>query len=475
MLKRILFILMAIFILPQISYASLRISEVAWMGTADSSSNEWIELYNDGSESISLTGYKLTSIDDGLNVSLKGSIQSNSYYLIERTDDSSVPNISADLIASFGSGLSNAGETLKLINQEGSVIDEVVGGTSWKNIGGNSENKNTPQWTSSGWVTQAPTPRFAPSVDGVVSENSTSSVQDTQIVTISSSHSSSNSSSKKEEAPKVVRDSFKIVIKHDGNILKDSSETFTAKVFGLSDEELPNAKVIWNFGDGTTAEGKEVKHIFRFEGIYSLVVKASHNDFSTTVRMRVEVLNQKIQITDAKPGFDGYIKILSQNDTDISGFSLRSGGAKFVFPEGTMLYAKTPIIFANSITGIVNHSALALHHVNNQIISAFGDTETEIPVVYSNAVSYNKGDLNKKIEEEPSDKIVATSSTSSLLALTSSSGIGGLPNWIYLAVIAFFVIVIGIIIYISKVFNPNREIEDEAAKYTLVEIDSNLE
>ncbi len=480
MLKRFLF---ALLFLPQISFAAVRISEVAWMGTSDSSSNEWIELRNDGTEEISLSGYKLTSADAGLNVLLKGSIPSDSYYLIERTDDNSVPNITADLVASFGSGLSNAGETLRILDSSGQIVDEVIGGTNWKDIGGDSVTKNTPQWTGSKWVTAVPTPGQATLI---VADAATDTLQDvstdtpktitTTTITTSSSGSSSHASSAKAEVPKKIRDTFRMEVKFVGNIIKDIPKVFSAKVYGFSDEELPNAKIKWNFGDGTTGEGSEVTHTYKFKGIYPIVIHASHNDTLATSHTKIEVLDQNIKITDAVNGIDGFVKITSQNDTDISGWSVRSGYLMFTFPEGTELYAKTPISFANSITGIVDHSALALHRNDGKIISVFGDSDANDETVITNHISYAKITPKKVAEVMSPEPIVSTTTdATNTWSLASVIKSGERPSWIYWALFIFFGTVIGVIIYASKVFNPNREIEDEASKYTLVEIDSNLE
>ena len=90
------------------------ISEIAWAGTEVSSSNEWIELYNNTSEDISLGGWMLQGDDDGqpINIILSGIIPSQKYFLLERTDDDSVFQIKANLF--FTGGFNNQGENLSL-------------------------------------------------------------------------------------------------------------------------------------------------------------------------------------------------------------------------------------------------------------------------------------------------------------------------------------------------------------------------
>jgi hypothetical protein len=57
------------------------------MGTASSANDEWIELYNNGTSSVSLEGWAISATDGSPNINLTGSINAGSYYLCERTDD----------------------------------------------------------------------------------------------------------------------------------------------------------------------------------------------------------------------------------------------------------------------------------------------------------------------------------------------------------------------------------------------------
>jgi hypothetical protein len=69
------------------------ISEVAWMGTVASTSDEWIELYNPLNYSINLNGWKLQlKGGDTTATYLDGTIQPNGYYLLAKhADDVDIP------------------------------------------------------------------------------------------------------------------------------------------------------------------------------------------------------------------------------------------------------------------------------------------------------------------------------------------------------------------------------------------------
>ncbi|MFH0852583.1 MAG: lamin tail domain-containing protein [bacterium] len=110
-----------------INFYPVVINEIAWAGTsASTSADEWIELYNKTDGTIDLTGWQIAEVVGATTTvaNLQNTIAPRSYYLIERGDDGTVSDIVADLAHSFGgSGLSNSGENLRLIDNTGGIID----------------------------------------------------------------------------------------------------------------------------------------------------------------------------------------------------------------------------------------------------------------------------------------------------------------------------------------------------------------
>ena len=102
---------------------SILINEVAWSGTAASTADEWIELYNPGSSPINLTGWVLKAVDGTPNISLLNGyiLQPGEYYLLERQDDTTVSDIAADQI--YSGDLGNSNETLRLLDPLNRVVD----------------------------------------------------------------------------------------------------------------------------------------------------------------------------------------------------------------------------------------------------------------------------------------------------------------------------------------------------------------
>ncbi len=114
------------------------ISEVAWMGTDLSPFDEWLELYNNSSQAVSLDGWQLLAQDGSPAISLRGIIDPGEYFLLERTDDTTLPTIKADLI--YTGGLNNQGEHLMLLNKAGEIIDQANCADGWF-FGSNEEKK----------------------------------------------------------------------------------------------------------------------------------------------------------------------------------------------------------------------------------------------------------------------------------------------------------------------------------------------
>ncbi|MFQ6082597.1 MAG: lamin tail domain-containing protein [Candidatus Aminicenantia bacterium] len=122
------------------------INEIAWMGTTNSANDEWIELKNISAAEINLTGWQLLDKDGQIKIIFNSgdpvsanSIPSNGFFLLERTNDNSVPGISADLI--YTGALSNANEALYLFDDNCQLQDEVLANPNW--LAGDNSSKRT--------------------------------------------------------------------------------------------------------------------------------------------------------------------------------------------------------------------------------------------------------------------------------------------------------------------------------------------
>ena len=114
------------------------LNEIAWMGTLASANDEWMELRNNTAGPIDLAGWTLTSADGTPSFVLSGTIPAGGYFLLERTDDATVPGVAADQI--YTGALSNTLEILSLRDAGGGLQDFV---DAW--YAGNSATRATMQ------------------------------------------------------------------------------------------------------------------------------------------------------------------------------------------------------------------------------------------------------------------------------------------------------------------------------------------
>ena len=145
-----IFLLFLIFSFPVGAFGSsdIIINEIAWMGTEKSTADEWMELYNSNDSPVSLDGWILKSATGTLEIALKGIIPAKGFYLLERTDDDTIPGISADLI--YSGALKNSGESIGLYSNLANLVDSAFYPDGWP--AGDNQTKQTMERTDlSGW------------------------------------------------------------------------------------------------------------------------------------------------------------------------------------------------------------------------------------------------------------------------------------------------------------------------------------
>lgn len=137
------------FLLFTTTHAAIRINEIAWSGTTKSANDEWIELFNDGEEAVSLENWTLNATDGSPQILLSGTIEPAGFFLLERTDDSTVPNFIASQI--YTGSLSNTGEALILRDETGREHNKTPTG-NWI-AGESTPERRSMTWTENKWQT----------------------------------------------------------------------------------------------------------------------------------------------------------------------------------------------------------------------------------------------------------------------------------------------------------------------------------
>ena len=326
---RLLLLCLFCFSLAGTAQAAVTISEIAWMGSAVSANDEWIELHNDGSASVSVEGWRLS---DGMNleIQLLGSIPAGGYAVLERTDDASAVG-AAFLI--YTGALANDGATLSLYAADGSLADRIVGGENWEHVGGDNVTKETAQYSAQGWVTEAPTPGAAVTVqqsgDNTVAEGP--HAVDEGAAKDQNRVAESQSVQTLHLTPRTPA----LSISGEKQMYVNQTVTFAAKPSGLADGLLNSLSHRWNFGDTYTAVGKEVSHHFRHPGEYMVTLRSVYKDYEATTQMRVVVLPVTFSLGTNSSG-DLLVHNDARYEIDISRYRLE-GAQSFRFPVGSVI------------------------------------------------------------------------------------------------------------------------------------------
>lgn len=326
---RLLFLFLGFFCVAPLAHGAVVINEVAWMGTEVSANDEWIELHNEGATAVLLEGWYIT---DGMNfdVPLTGSLPAGAYGVIERTDDASAPG-AAFMV--YTGALTNTGATLSLYNANGSLVDRVVGGENWENIGGDNTTKETAQYTTSGWITAAGTPGAVNSISATENEGSVDSE--------ASETAEEATSEDKDEGGTVTKRlhhtprELGVDIVSKRQVYVNQAAEFSAAATGLADGILNSLTHQWNFGDTHTATGSSVVHRYAYPGEYVVTLYGHYGTYEAATRQRVVVLPTTFSLALTDVG-DVQVHNDARYEIDISGYRLGHHDT-FVFPPRSLM------------------------------------------------------------------------------------------------------------------------------------------
>jgi len=132
--KKLALIVFLLLAFQSVKAETVLINEICWMGNLESSSNEWIELYNNTNQDIILSNWRIV-VSGTKTINLKGMVPANGFYLLGRDENKT----GLDLI--HNKALNNKGETIKLIDSDNNIIDSVDCSEGWDY--GNNETKKT--------------------------------------------------------------------------------------------------------------------------------------------------------------------------------------------------------------------------------------------------------------------------------------------------------------------------------------------
>ena len=207
---------------------------------------------------------------------------------------------------------------------------------------------------------------------------------------------------------------------------------FDGSVYGYEDAPIEHARFLWNFGDGTTAEGQRVFHVYAYPGRYVVMLDASSGIQSGTARFTLSVVAPSLRLL-TEP--DGSLMVCNDasEELDLGNWVLARGGERFVIPQGTVLEAGGSVRFAPAILGLPSGDSAELLFANGQRAALGGlDTHAEgityapAPVPQTHASGASAPSASGAV---PAQAAVAATANLAASAASADSSAVPVPLW----------------------------------------------
>ncbi len=373
---------------PTRAFAALQITEV--MYDPPGSSAQWVELYNSGSTPVTMTaGTKGWRVDDGgssKHVLVDPAATSNGggrgSLTIAPQTFAIITNDPAGFITQYGGSYSviksaispnqTTGATIALLDDLGATVDSITYTTA---MGGKNDGNSLHRLSSGTLVAAAPDPGVntgSYTASPVQNTNSTDTTQSAGGTTDTSSSngvlsdtaaqssSASGGSAPVPLAPRIAAPSIVTV---------GAGSFFTGTALTAKGALVPNARYIWNFGDGATAEGQNVFHTYPYPGTYAVVLTVAADTASGIAQQRVQAVPAQVGML-VEPDGSLVLSNQSSQDLNVGLWSVSSASSTFVIPKDTILLGTQSVHFSVVVLGMRVGADALLRYPNNMLAAS---------------------------------------------------------------------------------------------------------
>ena len=408
--------------------------------------NRFVELYNDSSNEVDLTGYYLQ----------RKTSTSDKYTSFVTSTKLSGKKISANglfLISKDSLGLESLtiteSNSIQLKNSKQEVVYKVGLGESSDCgnicIPNPREGKSIQRINDDEWIEGEPTPG-----DNNITQEQEEELGDSENKEDTAVYFTENEKAKtisnpsivtKIVSPKVVVAGVPFVINHN--------------TIGYKNEKIIHDRFVWNFGDGNLKEMNPClpfSYTYLYPGDYVLSLSYYETSFSevpeATDRLNIKVIPSGINIISVGGIDDPYIEIEnnSSHEMILNKWTIVGVGHSFVIPDGTTILPNRKIKFSPKITGFKfeNLSSLSIVDIDGTLFATYPKFENyKVVKKDSNIKKAQADDIlgeNKNESDLKSEEEVANLNSLSSSAYNSSGS--GDQSVVYFGL--FLVIALGI-------------------------------
>ncbi|MBU4082565.1 lamin tail domain-containing protein, partial [Patescibacteria group bacterium] len=377
-----------VFCLPSLASAGdVVINEIAWMGNDVSSSDEWIEFYNNSNLPVDIKDWSIYGADTEkcLNFSdadgnITTIIPTYEYLIYSNHEDDIKDTNGINAVdiwdASIGMNNTSPGQIIlyDTPNCQGNMIDIINQTDIW--LEGNSGTKQTMERISDGWQTSL-SPGGTPKIANSEGAEEISEIGTVPAISVGAAPESGAAPISNQ--PPVANAGMDMTALVGQEILFDGSLS--------SDPDNDELSYFWNFGDGATDTEQLSKHTYLYPGQYIASLLVNDGEFSDLALVSINIYNQSVIISEFMPAPEEgdaeneWIELFNQSDqiANLTNWQLddqEGGSSPFVFPANSFIAPNQFLVLIRPITKI------ALNNDNDQVRLIYPDGSLAAEVGY---------------------------------------------------------------------------------------------
>ena len=349
--------------------ASVVFTEVNYDPQGTDSKHEWVEVYNNGNDSIDLTKYFLQT--DGASSSFHtinsvagvSNLPGNTYAVIA----SDAPTFLADYSgyggivydSSWNDLSDTSGKTLVINDANKTILNQFTYDVS---LGGSNGGNSLQKTSGDTWISALPTPGIGTLEDD--SSDSNSNTQDNNTNDSNDGSSNETNSGTASSTSNFVSNTPQAQLSIPKNIIAGVPVKITPSLINVSSPTYNQKSFYISLGDGSQHYDYTASafwHSYTFPGMYVVYFEYVQNPYNPdsgdilSIRKTIEVLPSPIVINNIN--VDGSVEISnpSSRDVDMSQWILRSlvsPDMYFTIPKNTIILPGKKILFSSDVTGL---------------------------------------------------------------------------------------------------------------------------
>lgn len=167
----------------------------------------------------------------------------------------------------------------------------------------------------------------------------------------------------------------------DRVVVVGADSVFAGRAYTRTQEVVTDhVRYVWNFGDGSIAEGERVLHHYAYPGRYMVVLDVAHDKTPATHRIVVTAEPARLGFESLPDGGVG-ITNGSGRDLDLSHWVVRTSGNPFMIPEESIILAGEVMRIPAAVLGVRSTAQTELAYPNGVLAVRTGTTvgNTEQP------------------------------------------------------------------------------------------------